>query len=110
MSELFATSARVPTDVNQSLALLRPRGSNIGPHSDGWGAAFYKGRAARIFEEPVSAAESACLIVTATQGAIFYPPAGWLARVMAPIDPWLGRRTTIGAAFIAMAASRPQRH
>ncbi|MAF50313.1 MAG: class II glutamine amidotransferase [Rhodospirillaceae bacterium] len=61
MCELFGMSARHPTDVNHSLALLRPRGGEIGPHSDGWGVAFYEGRAARVFKEPVPAAESRCL-------------------------------------------------
>ena len=61
MCELFGMSARYPTDVNHSLMLLRPRGGEIGPHSDGWGVAFYEGRAARVFKEPVPAAESGCL-------------------------------------------------
>jgi predicted glutamine amidotransferase len=61
MCELLGMSARHPTDVNHSLALLRPRGGEIGPHADGWGVAFYEGRAARVFKEPVPAAESRCL-------------------------------------------------
>ncbi len=61
MCELFGMSARYPTDVNHSLALLRPRGGEIGPHADGWGVAFYEGRAARVFKEPIPAAESRCL-------------------------------------------------
>lgn len=61
MCEFFGMSARRPTDVNRSLALLRPRGGELGPRSDGWGVAFYKGRAARLFKEPVPAAESGCL-------------------------------------------------
>ena len=54
-------SANRPTDVKHSLALLRPRGGEIGPHADGWGVAFYEGRAARVFKEPVPAADSRCL-------------------------------------------------
>lgn len=61
MCELFGISARYPTDVNHSLALLRPRGGAIGPHADGWGVAFYEGSAARVFKEPIPAAESRCL-------------------------------------------------
>ena len=61
MCELFAMSASCPTDVNQSLALLRPRGGETGPHADGWGVAFHEGRAARVFKEPAPAAESRCL-------------------------------------------------
>jgi len=61
MCELLGMSARQSTDVNHSLALLRPRGGEIGPHADGWGVAFYEGRAARVFKEPVPAADSRCL-------------------------------------------------
>lgn len=61
MCELFAMSANRPTDVNHSLALLKPRGGELGPHSDGWGVAFYEGRAARVFKEPAPAAQSHCL-------------------------------------------------
>ncbi len=61
MCELFAMSASELTDVNHSLALLRPRGGELGPHADGWGVAFYEGRAVRIFKEPIPAAESRCL-------------------------------------------------
>ena len=61
MCELFAMSANHPTDVNQSLDLLRPRGGEIGLHADGWGVAFYEGRAARIFKEPIPASKSRCL-------------------------------------------------
>lgn len=61
MCELLGMSAKHPTDVNHSLALLRPRGGEIGPHADGWGVAFYEGRAARVFKEPVPASESRCL-------------------------------------------------
>lgn len=61
MCELFGMSASRATDVNRSLALLRPRGGATAPHSDGWGIAFYDGRAARIFKEPVPAADSRCL-------------------------------------------------
>jgi len=61
MCELLGMSARHSTDVNHSLALLRPRGGEIGPHADGWGVAFYEGRAARVFKEPLPASESRCL-------------------------------------------------
>jgi predicted glutamine amidotransferase len=68
MCELFGMSARRPTDVNHSLALLRPRGGDIAPHSDGWGVAFYEGRAARVFKEPMPAAESGCLAFISNYG------------------------------------------
>ena len=49
-------------------------------------------------------AQQAGLSVTAIRGAVYYPPVGLLARVLAPIDSWLGGLTTVGAAFIALSA------
>jgi SAM-dependent methyltransferase len=40
-------------------------------------------------------------------GAIFYPPLGFAARLVAPLDPWIGRRTTAGAAFLVLSATKP---
>ena len=48
------------------------------------------------------------LTVIARRGAIFYPPCAACATLLAPIDPWLGRCVTFGAAFIGMAATKPQ--
>jgi hypothetical protein len=34
--------------------------------------------------------------------------AAWRSTTLsAPLDPWLGRRTTLGAAFIALSAEAP---
>lgn len=52
-------------------------------------------------------AEEAGLRVEAVRGAIYYPPVGAVARALAGLDSRLGRRTTIGAAFIALAARKP---
>jgi len=48
----------VPTDIVFSFTGLRLRGGKTGPHGDGWGLAFYEGRAARVFLEPAPAARS----------------------------------------------------
>jgi glutamine amidotransferase len=48
----------VPTDIVFSFTGLRQRGGKTGPHADGWGLAFYEGRAARVFLDPTPAAES----------------------------------------------------
>jgi SAM-dependent methyltransferase len=48
--------------------------------------------------------ERAGFAVEAMRGVAFYPPFGLAARLMAPLDAWLGRRTTFGAAFIAFRA------
>lgn len=47
------------------------------------------------------------LAVGVIRGAVFYPPIGWAARLMAPIDSGIGRYTTIGAAYLAVDATKP---
>ena len=51
-------------------------------------------------------AGAARLEIVETRGAIYYPPCGAAAWLLAPIDPWLGRQTTVGAAFIATSATK----
>lgn len=51
--------------------------------------------------------ESHRLTVREARGSVFYPPFALAASLMARIDPWLGRRTTFGAAFIALSATKP---
>lgn len=48
------------------------------------------------------------LLVCAVRGAIFYPPIGLAAMVVGAVDGWLGRKTTKGAAFIAIKAQKAQ--
>jgi SAM-dependent methyltransferase len=52
-------------------------------------------------------AEGAGLVAGRVRGAVFYPPAGLAAWLVAPLDPLLGRATTAGAAFVALAAEKP---
>jgi ubiquinone/menaquinone biosynthesis C-methylase UbiE len=52
-------------------------------------------------------AEQAGLFVTDIRGAVYYPPLGTLARALGPADPWLGRLTSFGAAFVALGATAP---
>ncbi len=71
----------------------------------GWfGSATWTAARFRTASELRALAEQAGLSVRTICGAIFYPPIGRLARTLAPFDPWLGRLTTIGAAFIAFYA------
>ena len=65
MCELLAMSARYPTHVRQSLELFQPRGGQTGPHADGWGVAYFCGRAAALFKECGPAAGSRCFSVVA---------------------------------------------
>jgi SAM-dependent methyltransferase len=51
--------------------------------------------------------EAAGLNVEAVAGAVFYPRSALLARLLAPLDARLGRGTTLGAAFVALRAGKP---
>jgi predicted glutamine amidotransferase len=46
--------------VSGFLELLGPRGGDTGPHADGWGIAWYDGRAVEIYKQPEAAAHSPC--------------------------------------------------
>ena len=59
MCELLGMECNTPTDILYSFEGFSARGGKTGPHSDGWGLAFYEERAARIFLEPRPSAESA---------------------------------------------------
>jgi hypothetical protein len=52
-------------------------------------------------------ASAAGLDVVEIRGAAHYPPCGLAAQLLAPVDLWLGRQTTLGSAFIAMSAAKP---
>ncbi|GGF40023.1 class II glutamine amidotransferase [Aliidongia dinghuensis] len=58
MCELLGMSANVPTDICFSFAGLVRRGGGTGPHGDGWGIAFYDGKACRTFHDPQASADS----------------------------------------------------
>lgn len=58
MCEIFAVTARRPTQVSDYLHLLGARGGRTGPHADGWGIAWLNGRAAEIHKQAEPAAES----------------------------------------------------
>ena len=77
----------------------------------GWlGATTWKAARFRSATDLRALAEQAAFRVTNVRGAVYYPPLGVLARVLAPLDPWLGRATTIGAAFVALSATSPDQH
>lgn len=74
----------------------------------GWfGAPLWRAARFRSADQLRLAASAAGLIVEEVRGAVFHPPSAVLARVIAPFDARLGRHTTIGAAFIAMRARKP---
>jgi ubiquinone biosynthesis O-methyltransferase len=74
----------------------------------GWtGSRLWRSARFRTAGQLRSLVEQAGLHVAEVHGAVFYPPLVSLARLIAPVDPRLGRTTTCGAAFIALAATKP---
>lgn len=65
---------------------------------------------AAIFRTPralQSLSADAKLTVKEVRGAIYYPRWAPAARILAPFDPRIGRITRLGAAFIAVHATKP---
>ncbi|MCC7539472.1 MAG: class II glutamine amidotransferase [Deltaproteobacteria bacterium] len=58
MCELLGLDCNTPTDAVFSFTGLCSRGGKTGAHVDGWGIAFYDGRAARVFLDPQPAVRS----------------------------------------------------
>lgn len=51
--------------------------------------------------------EAAGLGVEQVRRAVFYPPLGLAARLLGPLDHRIGRLSPFGAAFLAVAATKP---
>lgn len=76
----------------------------------GWlGATTWRLASFRTPAELRRLAAVAGLDVTELRGAIYYPPCDLCARWMARLDHHFGALTTAGAAFIALASSKPDR-
>jgi len=58
MCELLGMECNTPTDINFSFTGFATRGGKTAHHADGFGLAFYEGRAARVFLDSGSAADS----------------------------------------------------
>lgn len=73
----------------------------------GWlGVKLWRTARFRTATELVSLITQAGLVVGAIQGSIFFPPWTMLARLVAPFDQRLGEITTLGAAFVAVQATK----
>ena len=73
----------------------------------GWlGATLWREARFRSANELAATIRSVGLTVHAIRGAIFFPPWAPLARLMAPFDLPLGRAMTVGAAFVAVQATK----
>lgn len=72
------------------------------------GSSLWRQARFRTQRELRALAEQAGLAVESVRGAIYYPRCGVLARLIAPADERLGRRGTMGAAFVALSAIKPE--
>jgi len=70
--------------------------------ADLWRTAHFRSRT-----DLLALATEAGLKDATVNGAVFYPPLGLAAKAMAPMDPWIGRRTSVGAAFLVLSATKP---
>jgi predicted glutamine amidotransferase len=68
MCELFAMSSRLPATITYSLEEFAQHGGRTGPHSDGWGIAYYGDRDARVIRDVDAAADSALVRFVAERG------------------------------------------
>jgi SAM-dependent methyltransferase len=73
----------------------------------GLGSPIWREARFRTAGELRALAGQAGLAVECVRGAIYYPRFMTFARFMAPLDEWIGRRTTMGAAFLALRAVKP---
>jgi ubiquinone/menaquinone biosynthesis C-methylase UbiE len=74
----------------------------------GWfGATLWRTAQFRSANELAATIKSVGLTIHAIRGAIFFPPWAPLARLMARFDLPLGRAMTVGAAFVAVQATKP---
>jgi ubiquinone/menaquinone biosynthesis C-methylase UbiE len=77
---------------------------------EGWaGSATWSAARLRSASELRTLLGRAGLKVIDVRGAVFFPPIGTLAQLMERVDPWLGRLTIVGAAFIAIRGNRLER-
>ena len=73
------------------------------------GSPLWRSARFRTARELRALAGQAGLETKALRGAIYYPRCALAARLLAPCDGWLSRATTFGAAFLALAATKPSR-
>jgi ubiquinone biosynthesis O-methyltransferase len=71
------------------------------------GASLWRQGRFRTAKALTELARQADLVVTEQRGAIYYPRSRLAARLLSPCDAALGRLTTLGAGFVAIAATKP---
>lgn len=71
------------------------------------GASFWRNAHFRSQHQLCRMVRDTGLTVVATRGTVHYPPSALAARLLLPIEPLLTRTRMPGAAFLALAASKP---
>lgn len=76
----------------------------------GWvGSSLWRRAQFRTGRKLCALASEAGLDVNALRGAVYYPRCTLAARLLGSYDPFFDRLTTVGAAFLALAATKPIR-
>ena len=104
--------------VQEAVRVMRPGGSLVIGELGRWntwaarrrirawlGSQRWKAARFRTAGELRSLLQPAGIAVAAVRGAVYYPPVGWMARILGPADRGLGALTTFGAAFIGVAGT-----
>lgn len=75
----------------------------------GWlGSAVWRAARFRSRADLLALADDAGLTDASVTGAVFYPPLGPAACALATVDHMIGSRTTIGAALLVLAVTKPE--
>lgn len=67
MCQLLGLNSNLPTDICFSFTGFKARGGVTDLHADGWGIAFFAGRAARVFHDPQPSCSSRLAELVSTQ-------------------------------------------
>jgi SAM-dependent methyltransferase len=74
----------------------------------GWlGSRVWRSATFRTARALIDLVTDAGLAVTAMRGAVYYPPLGAMAALLARFDAWIGKCTTAGAAFLVVVGEKP---
>ena len=75
----------------------------------GWlGASTWRHAQFRSRSELAAFAQGAGLHAERVRGSVFFPPSGLTAQLVAPVEPLLARLHAPGAAYLALAAHKPE--